>query len=113
MLNTFNSLKYTLAITSILGISSTALYAAEGDGFSWNGNLDFYYQVSPQGHSPSSTTGPRVVEGRYFDRHSNELTLSMAELIFKNKLGKANFRIDLAAGELVDQLSGGSATSMT
>lgn len=110
MLKTNNSFKCIVAATSLLALSSSVAQAAEGDGLSWNGNLDFYYQVSPQGHLPSTKTGPRVVEGRYFDRHSNELTLNMAELSLKNKIGKTTLRIDLAAGELVDQLSGGSAS---
>lgn len=102
-----------LIATPCLILSTTPLMATERDGFSWNGNFDFYYQYSPEGHSPSSTTGPKVIEGRYFDRHSNELTLSMAELIFQNKMGRTNLRIDLAAGEAVDQMSGGGATSIT
>lgn len=112
MLKRHNHFKGILVTTSLIVLSSPVTQAAEGDGFSWNGNLDFYYQVSPQGHMPSSATGPRVVEGRYFDRHSNELTLNMAELSFKNKIGKTTFKIDLAAGELVDQLSGGSASAL-
>ena len=104
MLKKNNSFKCILAATLLIALSSTVTQAAEGDGLSWNGNLDFYYQVSPQGHLPSTKTGPRVVEGRYFDRHSNELTLNMAELSFKNKMGKTTFRVDLAAGELVVKL---------
>jgi hypothetical protein len=111
MLKTNNSFKCILAATSLFALSNSVTQATEGDGLSWNGNLDFYYQASPQGHLPSTKTGPRVVEGRYFDRHSNELTLNMAELSFKNKIGKSTLRIDLAAGELVDQLSGGSASA--
>ncbi len=84
-------------------------------GIEWNGYFDFYYQSSPQGHAVTSSTsaGPEVVEGRYFDRHSNQLTLNMAELSLKKKTGRVAFRADLAFGEMVDQLSGGGSQSVT
>ncbi len=81
----------------------------------WQGYLDFYYQSSPQAHRVTSTTtnGPEVIEGRYFDRHINQMTLNMAELSLQKTTGRTNFRIDLAAGEMVDQLSGGSSQAAT
>ncbi|MBK9322022.1 MAG: porin [Bdellovibrionaceae bacterium] len=84
-------------------------------GIEWNGYFDFYYQSSPQGHAaiPATSAGPAVVEGRYFDRHSNQMTLNMAELSLKKKTGKVSFRADLALGEMVDQLSGGGSQSVT
>lgn len=84
-------------------------------GIEWNGYIDFYYQLSPQGHPviPTTAAGPVVVEGRYFDRHSNQMTLNMAELSLKKKAGKVSFRADLAVGEMVDQLSGGGSQSVT
>ncbi|MBC7458853.1 MAG: outer membrane beta-barrel protein [Bdellovibrionaceae bacterium] len=82
-------------------------------GVELNGYLDFYYQLSPQGHPSSlvTTLGPAIVEGRYFDKHVNQMTLNMAEISLKKKIGKVSFRTDIAAGEMVDQLSGGGSQS--
>lgn len=84
-------------------------------GIEWNGYLDFYYQSSPQGHasSPATPFGPVVVEGRYFDRNINQMTVNMAEISMKKKTGKVSLRADLAFGEMVDQLSGGGSQSVT
>lgn len=84
-------------------------------GVEINGYFDLYYQASPQGHAvvPVTSAGPDVLEGRSFDRHVNQMTLNMAEISFKKKQGKVLFRADLAAGELVDQLSGGGSQSVT
>ncbi len=84
------------------GITNHALADVELTGY-----LDFYYLSSPQGHS--YTNGPRVIEGRFFDRHVNEMTLNMAEVSLKKTSGHITFKTDLAAGEMVDQLSGGSS----
>ena len=67
----------------------------------WQGHFDFYYQSSPE-----------VIEDRYFDRHINQMTLNMAEVSLQKTSGKTNFRIDLAYGEMVDQLSGGSSQAV-
>ncbi|MNJ98502.1 hypothetical protein D3C87_162680 [compost metagenome] len=78
----------------------------------WNAYLDFYYQHSPQGHvSPSMNPGPNVVEGRFFDRYSDQMTLSMAEVSFKKSTEKLQLKMDLAFGEMVDELSGGSSAA--
>lgn len=84
-------------------------------GVEWNGYIDFYYQSSPQGHkfSPATPAGPSTVEGRFFDRHINQMTLNMAELSVKKKVGKVSFYADFAFGEMVDQLSGGGSQSVT
>ncbi|MGZ3774862.1 MAG: outer membrane beta-barrel protein [Pseudobdellovibrionaceae bacterium] len=84
-------------------------------GLEINGSFDFYYQGSSQGHAPIPATpaGPQVLEGRYFDRHVNQLTLNMAEISFKKKTGKVTFQADLAAGEMVDQLNSGGSQSVT
>jgi hypothetical protein len=86
---------------------------AATSGIEWTGYLDFYYQTSPQAHSSAATFGPSIVEGRFFDRHTNQMTLNMAEIGFKKKAGKVSFRADLAFGEMVDQLSGGGSQSVT
>lgn len=94
---------------------SKDVVARTASGIEWNGYFDFYYQSSPQGHAviPTTTAGPAVVEGRYFDRHSNQMTLNMAELSLKKKTGSVTFRVDLGLGEMVDQLSGGGSQSVT
>lgn len=81
----------------------------------FGGYLDFYYQTSPQGHSaiPATLSGPRVIEGRYFDRQTNQMNLNMAEVSLKQKSGKTTFKIDIATGEMVDQLNGGGSHSVT
>ncbi len=84
-------------------------------GIEWGGYFDFYNQLSSQAHTPSPVTpaGPSVLEGRFFDRHSNQLTLNMAEFSVRKKTGKLSFRTDFAFGEMVDQLSGGGSQSLT
>lgn len=89
------------------------LSPATTSGIEWTGYLDFYYQTSPQTHSSTATFGPSIVEGRFFDRHTNQMTLNMAEISVKKKVGKVAFRADLAFGEMVDQLSGGGSQSVT
>ena len=103
-MNNKNILKYIC----IGAISATAFKAAANPVGEWAGYLDFYYQASPEGHFVS-TPGPRVLEGRAFDRHVNQMTLNMAEVSLKKTAGKVSFKVDLAAGEMVDQLSGGSS----
>ena len=72
--------------------------------------FDFYDQFSPQAHAfPGSTSGPVIVDGRIFDKHVNQMTLNMAEISFKKKSEKVLFKADIAAGEMVDQLSGGGS----
>lgn len=80
-----------------------------------SGYFDFYFQSSPQGHAvvPATSAGPDVLEGRTFDRHVTQTTLNVGEISFKKKQGKVLFRADLAAGEVVDQLSGGGSQSVT
>lgn len=78
----------------------------------WSGYLDIYYLSSPQAHKSTvagTTTGPAVIEGRYFDRIDNQVVVNMVEISAKKKVGKLGFRVDLGFGEMVDQLSGGSA----
>jgi len=82
-------------------------------GVELNGYFDFYHQGSPQGHNFGNPTGPEVVDGRYFDRHVNQMTLNMAEISLKKKSGKVSFRADFSVGEMVDQLSGGGSQSVT
>lgn len=86
-----------------------------GLGVEWKGYFDFYYQASPQGHTatPAPLAGPSVIEGSYFNRHVNQMTLNMAEISLKKKSGKVTFQADVALGEMVDQLSGGGSQSMT
>lgn len=104
-------------LTALLIFPCFSAFAEEkiNSEFKWQGYLDFYYQSSPQAHRVTSTTtnGPEVIEGRYFDRHINQMTLNMAELSFQKSTGRTSFRIDLAAGEMVDQLSGGSSQAVT
>ncbi|MBC7385126.1 MAG: porin [Cryobacterium sp.] len=77
-------------------------------------SFDFYYQASPQGHSPSpAPAGPRVMEGRYFDRNVNQMTLNMAEITVKKKVDKVSFQAGFAFGEMMDELSGGGSQSVT
>lgn len=84
-------------------------------GVEWSGYFDLYYQNSPQGHvaSPAPLAGPNVIEGSYFNRHANQITLNMAEISLKKKIGKVTFKADVALGEMVDQLSGGGSQSVT
>lgn len=78
------------------------------------GYLDMYYQLSPQAHqaTPAPANGPYVIEGRYFDRHHQQITLNMAEVSLQKEQDGLKFRADLAFGEMVDQLSGGSSQSV-
>lgn len=101
-----------------VGLSGFSTFAADTTtipslGVDVQGNLDFYYQYSSEAHSGGGISGPKILEGRSFDRNSQEPTLNFAELIFKKKMGKVQARIDLAAGEMVDQMSGGGSTSVT
>lgn len=73
-------------------------------GIELRGNLDFYYQMSPQGHS-TSPEKVRYVEGRVFDRTTNQMTLSLAELSLLKESGRVTYRIDFASGYLIDQIS--------
>lgn len=86
---------------------------SSSSGVELNGYFDFYYQGSSQGHSFGNPTGPEVVDGRYFDRHVNQMTLNMAEISLKRKSNQVSFRADFAVGEMVDQLSGGGSQSVT
>lgn len=100
--------KQFLCGLSILTLSAVAFsQETTASSLEWAGYLDFYYQSSPQGHIYSN--GPRVVEGRFFDRHINEMTLNMAEVSMKKTSGKVSFKADVAFGEMVDQLSGGGS----
>ena len=102
---------------ALASLATPSLYAQTEStsnlGVEVQGNLDFYYQYSSEGHAGAGVTGPQILEGRSFDRNSKELTLNFAELIFKKKIGKAQARVDIAAGEMVDQMSGGGSTSVT
>lgn len=107
--------KFFLIGTTMMGYLSTSVAqqitpGTANLGFEITGYLDFYYQNSPQGHpfTPPST-GPQIVEGRTFDKHINQMTLNMGEMSLKKKSGKVSFRADIAMGEMVDQLSGGSS----
>ncbi len=84
-------------------------------GIEINGYFDFYFQASPQAHAPipATSAGPQVVEGTVFERNINQMTLNVAEISVKKKIGKVSFRADLALGEMVDQLSGGGLQSVT
>ena len=84
-------------------------------GIEINGYFDFYFQASPQAHAPipATSAGPQVVEGTVFERNINQMTLNVAEISVKKKIGKVSFRADLALGEMVDQLSGGGSQSVT
>jgi len=106
--------RVAMRIWFFVGVLASFAWAEESldKGFEWTGNLDFYYQHSPQAHKASDTApGPHVLEGRYFDRQVQHLNLNFAELSLKKKTGRATFRIDLASGEMVDQMSGGSSQS--
>lgn len=110
-----NILRYICATalsTAAFSSATAQENAATVPTIEWTGYLDFYYQASPEGHYVSAK-GPRVVEGRVFDRHVNQMTLNMAEVSMKKTAGKVTFKADLAAGEMVDQLSGGSAQVAT
>ena len=78
-------------------------------GVELNGYLDMYWQWSPQAHA--ATAGPRVSEGRMFDRLNEQMTLNMVEISAKKKSGKVAYRIDADFGEMVDVLANNSATS--
>lgn len=112
-MNNKNILKY-ICIGAISTTAFNYAFAEEAQNVTatpsieWTGYLDFYYQASPEGHYISAS-GPRVLEGRAFDRHVNQMTLNMAEVSMKKAAGKVTFKADLAAGEMVDQLSGGSS----
>lgn len=108
----FDRMVFAFAAFTCLVVSNAN---AEENKLEMTGNLDFYYQVSPQAHRASvgNLSGPPVLEGRFFDRNSNEYTLNLAEVVIKKKSDKVSFRIDLAAGELVDQMSGGGSQSVT
>lgn len=96
----------------LIGLASPIALA---DELKWSGQVDFYFQLSPQAHSPQPSTsgGPEVVEGRYFDRHSNEMTLNMAQIALERTHGRSTFSLELSAGEMVDQLAGGGSQSVT
>lgn len=104
----------TAMLTSQISGAAEADETKPTSGLELGGYLDFYYQVSPQAHAPApALAGPRIVEGRYFDRHSNQMTLNMAEVTLKKKVEKVSFLVSLGLGEMVDQLSGGGSQSVT
>lgn len=78
------------------------------------GYFDMYYQISPQAHQaqPAPANGPHVVEGRYFDRHHQQMTLNMAEISVQKEMNQVKLKADFAFGEMVDQLSGGGSQSV-
>lgn len=110
-----NKVLRNVFLSSIVLASMNKALAQTTSNIEWNGYFDFYYQSSPQGHAaiPATPAGPDVLEGRYFDRHVNQMTLNMAEISLKKKLNKVSFRADIAMGEMVDQLSGGGSQSVT
>lgn len=102
----------TLAALLVLN-SATALGQSASEqkssGIEFNGYFDLYYQMSPQSHSavttPPPTSGPKVLEGRAFDRLSDQLVLNMVEISAKKKTGKFSYQLDAAFGEMVDVLA--------
>lgn len=102
------SLKNSTLLLATLIITTKAIpsFAAEVE---INGGFDFYYQASP--NAIFSESGPRTLAGRYFDRYVNHMTLNMAEVSFKHKSEKTLLYLSLAAGETVDELSGGKTAS--
>ena len=113
-------MKKILAITAISSLVATASWAqdassnASSSPIELSGYFDFYYQAGPQAHAalttPAPTSGPRMVEGRSFDRVADQLTLNMIELSAKKKVGKVAYRLDAAFGEMVDVLAGNGPT---
>lgn len=113
------SLASKLLVSFFISISCHSVLAEEAkpadSSVEWTAYFDFYSLSSPQAHAavPATPGGPRVIEGRYFDKQVNQMTLNMAEISFKKRSGKVSFRADLAAGEMVDQLSSGGSQSVT
>lgn len=105
----FSQFKYLIVPCSIILATSSA--RAADIQWEWKGALDFYYQHSPQAHN-SPSPGPQILEGRYFDKYAEQLTLSMAELALKATRQKTQIRMDLAFGEMIDELSGGAAANL-
>jgi hypothetical protein len=69
--------------------------------FTVGGYLDIYYQNN---QNKQATTGGRSSASR-----NNSMVLDSAELTFKHTQGDVAFRVDFAAGEMVDDLNGAPA----
>lgn len=114
----------TLAISFIAATSGALAEEkpaapAPASGFEFGAYFDGYYQVSPQAHAayntatpPVAVGGPRVVEGRLFDRTTNQLTVNYVELSARKKVGKVAFRLDAAFGEAVDVIANGGISGI-
>lgn len=103
----------TVAFSTLLplaALAETTTPVSPLAGWEFGAYFDSYYQTSSQAHAytgaPSnSAAGPRVVEGRAFDRLNDQITLNMVELSARKKAGKVALRIDAAFGEMVDVLA--------
>lgn len=106
----------TAVLTSVLSFSAIAEQNSHENKSETQikAYFDMYYQISPQAHqaAPAPANGPFVVEGRYFDRHHQQMTLSMAEISVLREKENFKYKLDLAVGEMVDQLSGGGSQSV-
>lgn len=97
-----------LALAPIAHAEEKAAAPAPASGFEFGAYFDGYYQVSPQAH-PTTVGGPRVVDGRLFERINNQFTVNYVELSARKKVGKVAFRLDAAFGEAVDVIANGGA----
>jgi len=77
-------------------------------GWELGAYFDSYFQSSPQAHG---APGAQIVEGRLFDKRTNQTAVNMVELSARRKAGLTTFRIDAAFGDMVDAMAHSTTAS--
>lgn len=93
----------TVGFVSTIAVAQTEEKATVDVG----GNLDFYYQNSPQASETAAGSGVRALKGRVFDARHGQWALNLAEVNVAAKKGQATLKVDLAAGDMIEGLTPG------